>query len=222
MNNKKPRLSKSRISTYHQCPHRYYVMNIENYKPKTLSPFLIKGSLIHDAFDNYYKLGSIDLKDYKNHEKNFMDFNKYCGVAPLMHEDKFVDEERNYAGILDRLQTLPNGKTLLLDYKTGKVHPVKNYKFELDAYAHLITQAGNPMPDYVGIFFTEHNLIDYIACSQKGIDTAKEHIDQVSKELTTKLKMGREAFFKKKGILCNYCDLWNDGLCEGIKKKKKN
>ncbi len=218
----KPRLSKSRINTFKQCPYRYYVINIENYQPKTLSPHLIKGSLIHDAFDNYFKTGMISLKEYPEHQKNFLAFNEWVKEKPLMHEEKFVDKEWNFAGILDRYQKLPDGKTLLLDYKTGKVHPAKDYELELGLYAHLIMQGGWERPDFVGIFFTEHDLIDYIPCTEELISAAVEEMHSVSEDIENKLSScGKECFGKKKSKLCDYCELYNDGVCEGIRRKKK-
>lgn len=52
-------VSNSSISLYRLCPKRYYFYYVENLKPRRKSSSLALGSVIHDAFDKYYKGSSM-------------------------------------------------------------------------------------------------------------------------------------------------------------------
>ena len=222
---KKLRLSKSKVKTYFQCPYRFYVTSVEGWVPDVKSPYLVKGEELHELFDNHFKQQSTSTKipkEYENHMKNFYEFNKWTKKSPLFHEVRITDEKENFAGIIDRVQTLPNGKTLLLDYKTGKRHEryLDNYLYELGMYSYLYNKKTGLTPDLVGIFFTDAGLIDTWKLTKKIVRDALRKTKKASDEINKKLLVGKKCFRKKKGKLCDFCELYINGKCEGNDKKQ--
>ena len=231
LQNKNIRLSKSAIQSYEQCPWKFWIEYVLRIRPEKIPEAAQMGIDIHNLFDSYFKgnLGVLqNKKEYKVHVDNFINFNEFCKVDPLLHEGKFKDDELNYSGILDRLQTI-NGETWLIDYKTGncksqrwddKLHryvecsPIDNYLFELYGYAYLTNKFTEFKVDRVAIFFTapDGGVVDSKVITQKDIDETVEHIKKVDSEIKEKLKLGESAFKCTKSSLCKWiCNHGEDG-----------
>jgi len=224
------RMTKSKIGQYNNCPYAFYVKYVTKWKPEVMSPELKKGIEIHDEIDKAVKLSTISdefikhirtselYKTWKNHFDNVSKFQEWTPL-PIGHELNLEDPNINFGGIIDRVQKMPNGDVILLDYKTGKEHDLKYYLFELSAYAHLynIEYEAEPIT-HIGIFFTDTGIINTCKLNEDLINSALEEIKNKYEEINSKIDLGIEEFPKKKGILCRYCDLAKHSLCEGLNK----
>jgi exodeoxyribonuclease-5 len=124
-------MTKSKIGQYNNCPYAFYVKYVTKWKPEVMSPELKKGIEIHDEIDKAVKLSTISdefiryirnselYKTWKNHFDNVSKFQEWTPL-PIGHELNLEDPNINFGGIIDRVQKMPNGDVILLDYKTGK------------------------------------------------------------------------------------------------------
>ena len=231
------RLSKSKIGTFETCPYRYKVKYVDGWKPDVLPEQLVKGIEIHDAIDTATKganaIGTVidNLKQhelyskYEEHFKNIIGYQQ-SHLLPLAHEIELYDPEYHFIGKIDRIQIDEKGVTVY-DYKTGKLpmdyktkkpveKPATKYKFELYAYAWLVEKHLGLKVDMVGIMFTEHDVIDRIPYDRTE---NKFVFDKFQKTLDDINKCENKKFFqKRKSGLCFYCELFQNGKCEGTEK----
>jgi RecB family exonuclease len=204
-------------------------MYIEHYKPKVTPEALQKGIEVHDAVNRFYDFEgeSTDeiyqrVKDepwFKKHEAillNFIqlnrNFEKKTGkiVRPVYREIKHHDEGIDFTGVLDRVD-FDGEDYAVFDYKTGKTHPIDEYRYELAMYAYLLEKKHRVKAKYWGIIFLEHNKIVMEPANAERIKDALAHTMEINEQIKA------SDFPKNPNRLCPWCSLFQDGDCAGWK-----
>lgn len=247
-----PNLSKSKILCLLDCPYRYKIENIDKVKFTQDSAPLIKGQEVHQVLDDFYKPETNKIeelvaqvkqhKDYEKHKPiidNFIAFNQKISAKsavgdfkPILREEKMLCYEYNVTGIVDAVFK-NKSDTLVVDYKTGKVHSNKRtvfypdggklvveeiepkYYIELSIYAHLVRSVKKIYPTHWGIFFVEHNKLLVEPIKEEEITKTKELITSCRTEIIN--RMQHNLWEKKKNPYCKWCMVYLNKMCEGGK-----
>ena len=97
-----------------------------------------KGSIVHNAIENYLKFGIEDIsEEYKPYFLAFLEFLSDKQPTILATETKVYHKFLRYAGTVD-LVCIIDGEVYLIDYKTTAVLT----KVQLEAYAKAIDSHG--------------------------------------------------------------------------------
>jgi RecB family exonuclease len=146
-------------------------------------------------------------EEYYQHLSNFADFNirriKEVGVdnyAPAYTELSIYNKKWDLLGIIDRIDRIDDGYRVL-DYKTGKPHPVTNYCKELAVYKYLVEEYTGEEVTEVGIYFSKNNTLKITK------DIEQDYVDKTLLRFTVIRKAIEEEIFPtKSGYLCRWCD----------------
>ena len=214
-----PPLSYSSISTFEQCPHKFYRTRVARDLPDSPPhPSAVWGNAVHKAIEDYLRNGAElrgEFADYAPYAQSLKDFADASGQSFVEH--KLAVDERfqpvdfdspdvRYRGILDYL-AMRDDRAFLLDHKTGKMRP--SNQLALNA---ILIFAHFPNVEHVHAAFfwlAERTYTRYVY--------AREHcstIEQVEFAPTVKAIeecMRTEMWPKKQSGLCGYCPV-ND--CE--------
>lgn len=231
------RLSVSKIGTYEQCPYKYKLHYLDEVKPNIPPPeHLIKGVEIHEVFDEVLasQPKTIDAlkenikrhpkaKKYQEHMQNFIKFNEQMIsrtlndgklVLPLYQEIELFDHDLNIVGVIDRVD-MTGKHIIILDYKTGKESQIRNHHFQLGIYKYLFEKTHNMKITHWGIFYSATGKLEIEPVNN---DIVKECVEKV---ISVRKKIKLETIWPKKpGPLCNFCDFFKSGHCEGISNKQ--
>ena len=97
-----------------------------------------KGSIVHNAIENYLKFGIEDIsEEYKPYFLAFLEFLSDKQPTILATETKVYHKHLRYAGTVD-LVCIINGEVYLIDYKTTAVLIEMLTKVQLEAYAKAL------------------------------------------------------------------------------------
>ena len=100
------------------------------------------GTDLHNLLDLYIQGKNVDIKDYNEYiQKSFLEFVRWDreNVKEWIDNEMTVYSEHFlYAGRLDAVVRLKDGKVYIIDFKTGHVND--NYKKQLAAYKHAIEE----------------------------------------------------------------------------------
>lgn len=97
-----------------------------------------KGSIVHNAIENYLKFGIEDIsEEYKPYFLAFLEFLSDKQPTILATETKVYHKFLRYAGTVD-LVCIIDGKVYLIDYKTTAVLIKMLTKVQLEAYAKAL------------------------------------------------------------------------------------
>ena len=224
----KIRMSKSAVLTYLQCPFRYYLEYIKRVPRRVVPEQLKRGSEIHSMADKFYDTdeksitGAIEIikkhpnyEKYKEPVKNFIKRNKEIIsegkdvlIKPVYKELKLHDKELNIKGIIDAIQK-DDKMTVLTDYKTGKLHDITKFRFELALYTYLYEKQYNDKVTHWEVYFIDHDKSKIEKRSQEEIDKALATV------LEVRSLIKNEKFGKKPSWLCSYCSCFKNGYCKG-------
>lgn len=133
-----PAHSYSTISTFEQCPHKYYRTKIlKDVKEDFSGPAIEYGKAVHKALENYLTL-NIDLPP--EHAK----FQPYAERLASIPGEKFIEhrvalnedlkevgffaKDVAYRAVFDYV-AIKDDKALIIDHKTGKVRPTAQMHF---------------------------------------------------------------------------------------------
>jgi RecB family exonuclease len=153
--------------------------------------------------------------EYDMHLGNFAAWNasdiRNKGIEnyiPLYRELKLYNKEYNFVGIIDRAEKKSDGTYRILDYKTGRSHPLKGYLIELGFYKFLFEEEmGLPVTE-VGIYFSKDGRLRTTDIGKKDVERSLTQLD------TIRSLIKQKKFPKKVGFLCNWCD--NKDVCDLI------
>jgi len=224
------RLSKSKINTFKQCPKRFYFSQTDP-KPFVKHPAMERGTELHDIFENLYK-DSLELKpdNFKdqlmkipNSDKYLKEMNKFIEwqsqnnfMLPESCEEKIYDNELDIVIKWDRIDF--DGKSrCLIDYKSGKLKKVSDFKSELMIYACIYMRNTKQRIDYVGIYFIDHGIFEYIPVTNEDMQQTILELDDIKCEMTDYQNINY--WPEKSSYLCEWCD-WKDN-CSTYQRYKK-
>ena len=225
------RLSKSKIGCFKQCAYRYKLQYIDKLKGKEIPPQLKKGIDVHNILEQYNKLETTKLTEaeeqireaenyikYKKIVDNFLAFNKRLsndGIhidKPACVEKMMSDVELNIVGVVDAIHKTKD-KVLVLDYKTGKKHPIAKFRFELALYAYLYEKKSGEEVTHWGIYFAEHDKFVFEELDRHQVENAKNEVERVRELIKDSMELNN--WPKNVGILCNWCGMKQNDFCNG-------
>ncbi len=225
------RLSISKVQEYDKCPHSYKLTNIDKLKPSRIPIQLKEGIQKHRIFDKVFdvvKENDIEklkeeikkIPNYSQYESDCNNFVKYCEMIkeksgifqPKHREIKLFNEELNVSGIIDRVDFVDDS-VLILDYKTGKEHPIEEYYLQLGTYVYLFEKKFGTKVTHWGILFTKPGIFTQEKVKRHWMDMAKQKIEMTRGLIT--LAMENDHFPKNPGPLCNWCTWKQEGVCDG-------
>jgi len=225
------RLSKSKIGTYKQCPKRYwfeYESGMTFSKPEAMA----RGIKIHSAIERFYKTRAKNTQDaitgfrktdfyseYPKTMENLFFFAEKTSpnilTKPILLEKKMYCEEIDFVGFVDAVFPTANGN-ILIDFKSGKVHDIEGYRFELAMYTYLAEKVEQIKIDYWGIVFVDHqNEVKIESINQDVIFQSLREIKTVRNLIQQK------HFVKRPSWKCKWCPAFTDGKCDGKKRFNK-
>ena len=125
-------------------------------------------------------------------------------------EEYIHDTVHNFSGLADLILEDEDGDLIIVDYKTGKAKPIKNYLLELTYYKMLV-EFKYPDKHVVsaGIFFTKDGSMRFTNfveeqskgsfVTQEDYNTAIELLDFIRNEVT------ENNIYPERQFLCKYC-----------------
>jgi len=223
------RLSVSKMTMYEKCPYAfkfYYVDGLTNLDD---SEALVNGKVLHDMFyfaslAEYPEAIRTNSRydEFVQDCENFISFSRkrmfYLGTSiPYLAEYEIYDEEFDVLLFVDRIDKLKDGYELI-DYKTGKVHGLGLYRFQLAFYAYFVEKHLNINIKRWGVFFT--NVGRYLGevADRKKMELIPHTLEIVRDRI--KHSSSQNHFPKKSGPLCNFCNFRHYSLCDGIGENK--
>lgn len=221
-------MSKSAVLCYRQCPHRFYLEYIKKVSRRVTPKALKKGSEVHDLMDVFYNTKATTIteatkeikqhplmKEHKEVMGNFIKFNKEIVsedtdrlIKPLFKEVRMYDPETNTSGVADAIQK-DIDKLILIDYKTGKEHPLNKYRFELALYTYLFEKLHNQKITHWGVYFVDAHKFKVEPKNEQEMVKALKEVSDVRKLIKA------EKFNKNPSRLCRWCSCWENGHCDG-------
>ena len=207
---------------YRQCPFRYFLSYIKKV-PQEKIEAMERGKEIHDMLDWFFdqpqpkNVSTSEIIDifkkhelYEKHKQPIHNFIEFVSTQVLFnvgkenfipqHELKIINNELNTISIVDAVWTTKKDEIMLVDYKTGKKHPIEDYVFELSFYAYFYEKEFGKRVDKVGIFFADAN--EFVS-TDKILDenTIKSIIAYVRNNINS------NKFKKKKSWMCKWCSV---------------
>ena len=222
------RLSKSSVLTYIQCPKKFLLQNVQKIQtPDT--PALAKGKEFHKVGEEFFK-HRVDIEVMKeeimrlpealNHPDAVEKFAKFAAhvskdgktiMVPFITEQKMYDDRLNFSGIVDAV-FVDGDEVLILDYKTGQMHPIEKYRFELSMYKYLFEAQGGLKITHWGIFFVDHPLPNSLVVEKANYMEVQKSINIVRE---TRMNIAKGNFEKRPSWLCKSCQYRISGHCSG-------
>ena len=217
------RLSVSKASLFDDCPYKYKLNYIDKIKPVVTPAALIKGSAIHDIFEHAYdNVETIeDLKNnIRNHQdyflyedqlENFITYNemmleKTGQFKPWHAELRLTDKDWNVIGIIDRIDKI-DGKIFVTDYKTGKSHPISDYKIQLGTYQKLLKDQMDIDVDIFSVYFSKDNKILFESAKNNWQAQAEIFFNSIRNKITLKMEEANPVW-PKTGKWCRWCSFY--------------
>jgi len=213
------RLSKSSILLYKQCPRKWRYRYIDKIKVVVVSLPLIDGKAIHSIFEYALKIdvfSRLTIIDRIKKHKNYIKYKDHCDnfinevvnnldSLPLKLEMYVNNTELNFIGYIDAVFKDSDNNVLVLDYKTGKSHPLSDYYFELALYAWTYEQATGEKASHYGIFFSKTGEFPREKISAKEIEKALKEVKKTREQIEYGKRVGlNEGFPKKISGLCKW------------------
>ena len=239
------KLSPSSVSTYEQCPRRWFFRYIKRLYPEVEEPeFTEFGNLVHDIAENFKdgctlkefkELVTEKLKFYELTDKYRLKLipaikNLFIYCTQNFKKDDVVDRERKVefhykgkfflTGKIDVIHARGN-KIKVIDWKTSKAE--KDHSFQLSFYKFLLE-----IIDLVKVDSLEAEIV-YLCAEQKDEllyvskytiekDDVMSAISRIEALMAAYDRLGTEdieKWRKKTGPLCKYCDYYKSKDCDG-------
>jgi predicted RecB family nuclease len=183
------------------CPFAYYLAKVLCVNIEIPYP-MERGSKIHKICEKTLKKEiSFDEKDdvQRSILKMLLYISKKESIKKIEIEDKI--HIKLLKGFIDFwVETDKN--IIVLDYKTGKMHPIEEYKYELYFYAMLYNLKYKKYPTILGIYFIDHEKLSTYLFDINEYNITLNTINEVIKKIERDIKNKK---FKKNTNNCNYC-----------------
>jgi ATP-dependent helicase/DNAse subunit B len=233
----------SRLSSFDSCPLKFKFTYIDKLSGVSTNDTLDKGSYLHNFLEHYpskpsstYNISEENLIAYNKIAMDFIQsplgdsiVNSPCtigkeldfGLDNRMNHCNFNSPDALLRGSIDRLNFITDnnyGDMLhIIDYKSGKLKEERWQSFK-QVMLYTIWIFRNPAFNAVdkikaSYVYIEHAQSNDLIMERKYLNTyIKEYIENI-KDIETALE-----FPKKVSKLCDYCDYFKEGLCDGISK----
>jgi RecB family exonuclease len=230
-------MSKSKLSTYRNCPYNFkltYIDKLNEFddEPEEGSPLKI-GLEVHKIFEDYYDLPAARMieepyeknitnlmyalpnaEKYEVHVDNFIKFNvemiKRRGIEnyiPEYRELRLHDNKHNFNGIIDRAEKIEDGYCVI-DYKTGKPKALTQFLEELALYKYLFESTMNKPVIKVGIYFSKSGKLRTTELDSDDVESALYNMEAAREQIAKEVFPKRPSFPQ----LCNFCS--NKLVCD--------
>lgn len=228
------RLSFTAVSDFLNCPSLFYRRKIKGEEPEEI-PVFTRGKQMHEVMEKFYtdvneKKAMQDwkptspvevafkLREYTDaeHQKEAsmmacLVFNEYMETGAMgKHE---VEMELtiesvlyNFIGYVDRIRFLPNGKAVLIDYKTGKNKPEKLEKYarQLGLYSSIFEITSGVEVEYVELQWIDYGEKTKMTLTPEYKEECLAWYLEAKRNIENMLQKG-ETFVEKKGTHCYWC-----------------
>lgn len=223
------RLSISKVQTFEQCPFKYKLTYIDLIPTEKTEP-LQKGEDLHKIFEEVIKKKPTTLLElrklldthrlsgkYKDQIENFYEFNEKISQEGKVKIPEFVelelfDKEENIIGIVDRVDKTKQN-LIILDYKTGKEHPIGDHYFQLGVYVYLFEKLHKSVATHWGIFYSATGKLMIEKVDRKVVKESIEKLRRMGVEIKTS-----KDYPKCPSALCGWCPFYQKH-CEGFGEK---
>jgi CRISPR/Cas system-associated exonuclease Cas4 (RecB family) len=219
------RLSHSKMTMFEKCPYAFKFYYVDGLTSLDDSDALINGKALHDMF--YYASIAEYPEIIRTYEKyaefmqdceHFIEFSRkrmfYLGTSiPYLAEYEIYDKDLDVLLFIDRIDKLKDGYEVV-DYKTGKVHGLGLYRFQLALYAYFVEKHLKIKVRRWGIYFTNSGRYLGEVVDRKKMELIPKTLEAVRNRI--KQASSQNHFPKKSGPLCNFCNFRHYSLCDGI------
>jgi len=194
--------SKSSTMTFMKCPFAFYLSKILHVSVEV--PYVMeRGKKIHKICEQTLNK-NISYDKNNIHQKRIMKLlfliERESGIKNINVEDLLI--KGRFKGYIDFWAEINNSDIILLDYKTGKIHPVEEYKYELYFYAMLYNLKYNKYPKILGVYFIDHELLETFEFDENEFNITLNSIHNITKKIDKAVKTQR---FPKNRDGCKWC-----------------
>ncbi len=206
-------ISYSRINAYRQCPYKYKLIYLDDWKSPP-NPFTSLGQSIHRALEEFHALKLYSLEQlldcYNRSWKNegfssAVETQEFFDKGTKMLTNYFKEQEdskteilfieknfrfklgRNYIiGIIDRVDKHPDGTYEVIDYKTHQQIWGKekaDSDLQLTIYSLACEKALSFKADTLSYYFLSHNKKVSTSRSKEQLEEAEKLIESVSRDI---------------------------------------
>jgi len=224
-------ISKSKVKCYMNCPLHFkykYVFGL----PEATNHYAQRGIEVHDVLNKFFdydfrqinsetpknefetivkNLAGENYEKYQKYYDNFVMFEvpqwdntkKDESIMPMYREVKI--EINGLSGIIDRVDKLPNGEYIVIDYKTEQIKikneekALKKFDLELAMYAVMANQYLKLDVQKVGVLCLDDGRLLTKEITEKEITEAFTIIDYVKRQVENK------CFDKPEKPDCYFC-----------------
>ncbi len=172
-------------------------------------PIFARVGLDQEELITYFEETLRMLTEWARKQATFLKHYQSLGTFPdvfatltPIREEEYVSQRYGLRGYVDALQTLPNGKKRIIDYKTNKRIDLADHELQLSMYALLYHEKNGTLPDEVGVHFLREGE-QTIKTSQEHLINAIQALEDIHARTTSNEKTD---YNKNVTRLCDYCD----------------
>ncbi len=188
-------LTKSIISTYISCPMKLLLSS--NFPELATSPAMERGTLFHEEAKRFFLKINLN-KEYTynsfrsvlpegEHFENFamLEWDRYKHdkehFIPVLTEQKITSENLQLRGTVDRVDYTDKYGYVVVEYKTGQVWRLSNYRRELCIYTMILNDI-NILPEkvkYIKCLWVDQKKLLFEKLKTSTINATNRRIEQV-------------------------------------------
>lgn len=238
--------SHSGLDTMESCPRKWFLKYIRGYFPKVPIAATEFGKLLHKIGEDYTGGGILEARQlldlYKpkytiepQYEEKInpaialiIDFHgKYLSKAKVVRKEKemriALSDYIDLVGNLDVLYKNEEDEWVVVDYKTSKKK--SDCSKQLAIYYFLMCAVSNQKPKklrcqivYLSLENPNQQYIDEYVLTQEELDFCEGRLEAAMNRIVNLGIDEIENWRKKTGPLCNYCNFYITGYCNGKQK----
>lgn len=225
------KLSKSAVNSFLKCRREFQYMYIDKIQQQP-NEFMQLGTDVHNIAETFIQDFDIDGDFYEQlvdiYESSGSEFplNTHLFNLARFYDEVFHDENETYtvfsaeeylhnkdidfSGLCDLILEDEFGDLIIIDYKTSKSKPIKNYRLELTYYKLLVeSEFPNKKVISAGIVFTKDGgmkFVNFCESQSKGSFVTKAD-EEAAIELLQFIReeIEEENFYPERQFLCKYC-----------------
>jgi len=153
-------LTKIKIMTFLECPHKFYEENILGL-PKVVTQAMAEGKNIHSFIENFWSIVNIEngefsfpkvsidggkeqicIKNFLNFQKKRFEYLKSLDKLeyffPLYSEIKLKSDDLLILGVVDQIDKNLDDTLNLVEFKSNKNENSASFEIELNFYKYLV------------------------------------------------------------------------------------